>query len=47
VVQGLTVPAGVPGERAALLDAEGTLVAVAERRGDAWQPRVVLRAGAS
>jgi tRNA pseudouridine55 synthase len=43
VVQGLTVPAGVPGERGALLDDDGCLVAVAERRGDDWQPRVVLR----
>jgi tRNA pseudouridine55 synthase len=43
VVQGLTVPAGVPGHRGALLDDDGCLVAVAERRGDDWQPRVVLR----
>jgi tRNA pseudouridine55 synthase len=43
VVRGLTVPAGVTGERGALLDGDGVLVAVAERQGDAWQPRVVLR----
>jgi hypothetical protein len=43
VVQGLTVPAGVPGHRGALLDDDGCLVAVAERQGDDWQPRVVLR----
>ncbi|HEU4631035.1 MAG TPA: tRNA pseudouridine(55) synthase TruB [Gemmatimonadaceae bacterium] len=33
------------GERAALVDADGSLVALAERRGDRWQPRVVLRDG--
>ncbi len=43
VVHGMSVPASAAGDRAALLDTERTLVAVAERRGDAWQPRVVLR----
>lgn len=43
VVRGLTVPAGVPGDRGALFDDDGHLVAVAERRDDTWQPRVVLR----
>jgi tRNA pseudouridine55 synthase len=43
VVHGLPVPAGVPGQRGALLDEDGQLVAVADRRGERWQPRVVLR----
>jgi tRNA pseudouridine55 synthase len=43
VVHGLPVPAAVPGRRGALLDEDGRLVAVADRQGDAWQPRVVLR----
>jgi tRNA pseudouridine55 synthase len=43
VVRGLTVPAALPGHRGALLDPDGALVAVAERQGDHWQPRVVLR----
>jgi len=43
VVHGLPVPAAVPGQRGALLDGEGQLVAVADRQGEHWQPRVVLR----
>jgi tRNA pseudouridine55 synthase len=44
VVRGQEVEATIAGDRAALLagDAE-TLVAFAERRGDRWQPRVVMR----
>ena len=41
---GLEVVATVDGEWGALVsDATGTLVAVAERKGARWQPRVVLR----
>ena len=43
VVRGMTVPATAPGARAALIDPSGAIVAIAERSGDAWQPRVVLR----
>lgn len=43
VVQGNVVPATVEGTRAALLAPNGDLVAVAERRGNVWQPRTVLR----
>ena len=43
VVHGLPVPAAVPGQRGALLDGDGQLVAVADRQGEQWQPRVVLR----
>jgi tRNA pseudouridine55 synthase len=43
VVHGLPVPAAVPGRRGALLDGDGALVAVADRDGEQWQPRVVLR----
>jgi tRNA pseudouridine55 synthase len=45
VIRGRAVPAGAPGARAALVDASRTLVAVAEREGDRWQPRVVMRDG--
>jgi tRNA pseudouridine55 synthase len=45
VVHGLPVQAGVEGRRGALLDGEGELVAVADRQGAQWQPRVVLRDG--
>ena len=43
--RGMAVPASVAGPRGVLLDADdGELVAIArERRGDRWQPRVVLR----
>lgn len=43
IIRGIAVPAQQAGERCALVDLAGTLVAVAERRGDSWQPRVVLR----
>lgn len=43
VAHGNPVPATVPGPRAALVDAGGALVAVAEREHDAWRPRVVMR----
>ena len=45
VARGMTVdaPALTPGERCALLDADGSVVAIAERAGELWQPRVVLR----
>lgn len=42
LARGMVVPAHVPGGRAALVDAQGALLAVAERAGDDWQPRVVL-----
>ncbi len=41
---GRSVPANVDGSMAALVDAEGALVAVAERRDHVWQPKVVLHA---
>ena len=40
---GRTVPALATGPRSALLDESGDLVAVAERIGSEWQPKVVLR----
>lgn len=43
VTHGNPVAATVPGTRAALVDADGVLVAVAEREDDAWRPRVVMR----
>jgi tRNA pseudouridine55 synthase len=44
VVRGIDVPATVAGDHAALANEEnGVLVALGERRGDRWQPRVVLR----
>ena len=43
VVRGLAVRASADGSRAALVDAGGALVSIAERSGDQWQPRVVLR----
>ena len=43
VVRGIDVAAQVAGDIGALTNAEtGALVAVAERRGDRWQPRVVM-----
>lgn len=42
VRHGRSVPARVPGARAALLDRDGMLLAVAEREADYWHPRVVL-----
>jgi tRNA pseudouridine55 synthase len=43
IARGMTVSAELSGDRCALVDVSGTLVALAERRGDAWQPKVVLR----
>jgi tRNA pseudouridine55 synthase len=44
IVRGIAVPATVDGDFGALVHAHtGALVAVAERRGDLWQPRVVMR----
>lgn len=45
VCRGIDVAASVSGEWAALINAEnGVLVALAERRADRWQPRVVMHA---
>jgi hypothetical protein len=41
----MRVDATVAGARAALLDAGGQLVAIGERVGEEWQPRVVMRDG--
>lgn len=43
VLHGRSVPAAGMGDRVALVDREGALVAVAERCGEEWQPRVVIR----
>jgi tRNA pseudouridine55 synthase len=44
VVRGIEVPATVAGDRAALVHEDSdALVALAERRGASWQPRVVMR----
>lgn len=45
VARGMTVPAaaGAGEPRAALLDSSDNLVALAERVGGSWQPRVVMR----
>ncbi len=40
---GGTAPASVSGEVGALIDDRGGLVAIGERVGDHWQPRVVLQ----
>jgi len=45
IVRGQEIPASVGAERAAIVNADGALVALAERRGDRWQPRVVMRRG--
>ena len=45
VARGIPVPAEGEGERAVLIDDADRLVAVAERAGDRWQPRVVLQDG--
>lgn len=42
IARGIDVAASVPGARAALVNGAGALVAVAERRDDRWQPRVVM-----
>jgi tRNA pseudouridine55 synthase len=43
VARGQDVPATALGPRAALVDPAGALVAIGERHGERWQPRVVLR----
>jgi tRNA pseudouridine55 synthase len=43
VTHGNPVLATVAGERAALIGADGTLIAIAIRAGDAWQPTTVLQ----
>lgn len=45
VRHGLAVGASAPGDRAALVDADRRLVAVAVRQGEAWQPKVVMGGG--
>ncbi|MFP5355689.1 MAG: tRNA pseudouridine(55) synthase TruB [Gemmatimonadota bacterium] len=44
VRHGMSIPASVAGQRAALVDGHGELVAIASRQGDAWHPDVVLSA---
>ncbi|HEX6965241.1 MAG TPA: tRNA pseudouridine(55) synthase TruB [Gemmatimonadaceae bacterium] len=43
VARGMRVPASIPAPRAALVDGAMHLVALGERDGAFWQPRVVLR----
>jgi tRNA pseudouridine55 synthase len=43
VAHGQRVPASEPGACAALVDAAGTLVAVADRADGDWRPRLVMR----
>jgi hypothetical protein len=45
IAHGRAIPAREDGARAALVDAHGELLAVAERDGDWWQPRVVVSGG--
>jgi tRNA pseudouridine55 synthase len=45
LARGMRVSASIEGERAALLDDDGALLAIAERSGNEWQPRVVLANG--
>ncbi|HJR63590.1 MAG TPA: tRNA pseudouridine(55) synthase TruB [Gemmatimonadaceae bacterium] len=45
VARGMRVDATRSGERAALVDAGGHLLAIGERIGESWQPRVVMRDG--
>jgi tRNA pseudouridine55 synthase len=42
LARGMRVNASVEGARAALVDEAGALLAIAERSGEQWQPRVVL-----
>ncbi len=42
LARGMRVSASIAGERAALVSEDGTLLAIAERSGSEWQPRVVL-----
>jgi tRNA pseudouridine55 synthase len=44
VAHGQAVPASAAGLRAALLSGDGALIAIADRDGDTWRPRLVLRA---
>lgn len=44
VAYGQSVPASVDGSRAALVGGDGALLAIADRDGDRWRPRLVLRA---
>ncbi|MFN2564717.1 MAG: tRNA pseudouridine(55) synthase TruB [Gemmatimonadaceae bacterium] len=44
VAHGEPVPATTHGSRAALVASDGGLVAIADRDGDSWRPRLVLRA---
>ncbi|MDQ3996832.1 MAG: tRNA pseudouridine(55) synthase TruB [Gemmatimonadota bacterium] len=44
VGHGQPVPATAAGSRAALVTGDGALVAIADRDGDSWRPRLVLRA---
>ncbi|MDQ3951180.1 MAG: tRNA pseudouridine(55) synthase TruB [Gemmatimonadota bacterium] len=44
VAHGQSVPASAAGSRAALVARDGGLVAIADRDGDRWRPRLVLRA---
>jgi len=43
IAHGQPVRATTAGSRAALLAGDGSLVAIADRDGDAWRPRLVLR----
>jgi tRNA pseudouridine55 synthase len=45
LARGMRVDARVDGARVALVDGAGTLLAIAERCGEQWQPRVVLADG--
>jgi len=45
IARGMRVEAAFEGERAALVSDEGALLAIAERSGSEWQPRVVLAHG--
>ena len=42
LARGMRVGATINGDRVALLDHSGALLAIAERSGSDWQPRVVL-----
>jgi tRNA pseudouridine55 synthase len=44
VGHGQAVPASAAGPRAALVAGDGALLAIADRDGDTWRPRLVLRA---
>jgi tRNA pseudouridine55 synthase len=43
VAHGQPVPASADGSRAALVGGDGALVAIADRDGDTWRPRLVFR----